>query len=165
MTHAHRTPVFILLLTAGMVLLGSGCGRPPAARGGPPADMKVLSVVAPVTVQPIGDVLDLVGDLEARDAVDLVSEVDARLDELGFEEGREVARGQLLFRFDDERLQAQLAQARAAHALAMANRKRAAELLRSHTIPQQDFDQADAAALGAEAGLALATRNAADAKL
>lgn len=127
--------------------------------------MQVLSVVAPVTTQPVGDVLDLVGDLQARDAVDLVSETDARLEEIGFEEGAAVAKGQLLFRFDDARLQAQLAQARAGHRLAEANLKRGEELRKSGTIPQQDFDQAEAAFRSAEATLALTVEDAADARI
>lgn len=148
-------------------ILSAGCGRPGAGgeQGGPPADMQVLSVVAPVTVRPVGDVLDLVGDVQARDEVDLLSEVEARLEEIGFEEGAAVRQGQLLFRFDDARLQAALEQARAAHALAEANWKRSQDLRANGTIPQSEADQAEAAFRSATAALALATEDAADARI
>lgn len=127
--------------------------------------MKVLAVVAPVATRPVGDILDLVGDVIAKDSVDLVSEVDARLEAIGFEDGAIVTKGALLFGFDDARLQALLAQAQASHTLAVATFKRSTELRQSDTIPQQDLDQAEAAFRSAEAALALATENVADARL
>ncbi len=165
MTLRIHTLEAIPLIVATSLSLLTGCGRPAGAQGGPPPDMQVLSVVAPVTIRPVGDVLDLVGDLQARDAVDLVSETDARLEEIGFEEGSAVTNGQLLFRFDDARLQAHLAQARASHRLAEVNHRRGEELSKSGTIPQQDFDQTEATFRSAEAMLTLARENAADARI
>jgi membrane fusion protein (multidrug efflux system) len=128
--------------------------------------MKALSVVAPVTEQPVGDVLDLVGEMIAKDSADLVSEVDARVEEIGsFNEGFAVPKGALLFRFDDTRLQALLARARADHALAAATFKRSKELRESNTIPQQDLDEAEAALRSAEAALALAAEDVSDARV
>lgn len=127
--------------------------------------MKVLAVVAPALSRPVGDVLDVVGDVTAKDAVDLVAEVDARLEEVGFEDGAQVAKGTLLFRLDDARLQAQLAQARANHTLAEATLKRITELRQNGTVPQQDLDQAEATFGAAEAALALAMEEASDARV
>lgn len=163
----HTNPTLVCLpLCPALLLALTGCGKPVAGtRGGPPPDMRVLAVVAPVATQPVGDVLDVVGDVVARDTVDLVSETDARLEEIGFEDGAMVEAGQLLFRFDDTRLQAMLEQARANHTLADSNLKRSTALRQSDTIPPQDLDQAEASFRSSEAALALAMKNAEDARI
>ncbi len=153
------------VLTLGLGWGAAGCSRPPAMQGGPPDDPEVRAVIARAETRAVGEIVDLVGEVVARESVDLIGEVDARLEAVGFEEGAAVEAEQLLFRFDDARLQARLAQARASHRLAETNLRRGADLLKNETISQQEFDQTEAAFQAAAATLAVAEEDLADARM
>ncbi len=158
----HPRPALLLVAPA---LLLTGCGRPPGPRGGPPADMQVLAVLAPANTEAVGDLVEVAGELVARDAVELVSEVDARLVQVGFEDGARVATGQELFRFDETRFRARHLQAAAEYELARATLERSRELFGSDTIPRQELDHAEARHSAAEAALALAAADLRDTRL
>lgn len=121
----------------------AGCGKPPAGDGAY-GDFPVTAVVATAQTRVLEDKISLVGSLNAIDAVDLVSEVDARVEDILFEEGQPVEKGDVLIRFDDRKLAAAVAQTTARYNLARTNLDRAASLLERQTISQQDYDQAAA---------------------
>jgi membrane fusion protein (multidrug efflux system) len=153
--------LFIACLTA-LATLATGCGRPPAAGGGPPEDYQVMAVVAPVNPRPVDITLDVVGGLTARNAVDVVSEIPGIVADLLFTEGATVQTGDILVRLDDEKLKARLAEAEARFTLAATNFRRSEELRSSGTISSAEFDQAQAEFSVAEATLNLLRRELAD---
>lgn len=131
------------LSVLALLALTAGCGKPPPTEGAY-GDFPVAAVVAPVERIVLEDKISLVGSLSAIDSVDLLSEVDARVEDIFFDEGQSVKKGQRLIRFDDSKLAANLAQTEARFNLAKTSLDRAASLLERQTISQQDYDQAAA---------------------
>src|SRR5258708_23809557 len=83
----------------------------------------------------------------ARDIVPVQPELSGRITEIHFEDGANLNKGDLLFTIDPRPFQAQMdaatanvAQSKAALALAKLNFERANKLLTSGVIAQQDFD-------------------------
>lgn len=152
MSHAFFKPV--VLLGAAMLLPWlAGCGRPPAGGGAPP-DMAMPVVAAKVGREALEERLPLIGTLQAREEVRLISEVDARIEDIGFEEGTGVEAGTVLFEMDSRRQQARVADGEARHQLARMEMQRGKDLLDRQTIPPQEFDRLEAAFLSTEAELA-----------
>ena len=127
-----------LLLVA--VATGAGCGKPPAETG-PGGDFAVRAVVALVKQESLEETLALVGNLAAKESIDIRSEIEAKITHIGFIEGQPVEIGQVLFRIDDAKLQAQVAEAKARFELANNDYERGKTLLAKKTISQQQFDQ------------------------
>lgn len=135
-------------------LLVTGCGRPPPA-GGPPGEYSVNAIVAAVSEEAVQSTVQVAGSLRARDAVEVVSEINAPIAEIIFTEGEPVAAGQILVKLDDAKLKARVAEAKARFQLARTNLQRAQELLDSQTISRQEHDQMQAEFSVAEAVLNL----------
>jgi membrane fusion protein (multidrug efflux system) len=131
------------------------CGKPPAS-GGPKGGFPVQAVVAPVIEGPIEETLFLVGNLSAREFIDIRSEVDAQITYIGFMEGAEVETDQVLFRLDDIKLQAQVQEAQARFDRAREENERGKVLVDRESISQQQFDQFRFEFAAAEAALRLA---------
>lgn len=142
------------LTLASILILISGCGRPPGS-GGQHGGYAVNGVVAPATEETIEVTVQLVGSLKARESIDVVSEINGVIAEIKFTEGQPVKAGDALVRIDDAKLKARLAEASARLNLAMTNFKRARNLVDSATISQQEFDQARAEFDVAEASFKL----------
>jgi membrane fusion protein (multidrug efflux system) len=159
-----RRPGRILPMAAACALALAGCGKPPSS-GGPPGDFPVSAVVAPVERRALEEKAFLVGSLEAIEEVDLVSELDARVQAINFQEGQAVEAGQVLIQFDDRKLGASLAEMRARYNLAKAELERSANLLSRNTISQQEFDRAEAEFDAAIAQLNLAEDQLSDATI
>jgi membrane fusion protein (multidrug efflux system) len=155
----------LLVIGTGILpMLLAGCGKPTASGGGG-GDFPVNAVVAPVSEQELQEKIFLVGSLEAIEEIELVSEIDARVDEINFEEGEPVEKGEVLIRLDDRKLQAAVSEMRARFNLAKANLERSETLLKRETISQQDYDQAEAEFDGAQALLQLAEERLEDATI
>lgn len=137
----RRRPFAAAAASLVLLLLAAGCPKPPA-EGGPPGSFPVTAIVAPVKAAPLEQRLSLVGTLAAFESVDIRSETDARIREVLFEEGAVVAAEKPLFKLDDSKLQAQLAEAAARQRLAQENFERSSQLLANNTISRQEFDQA-----------------------
>lgn len=153
---------FVFAAGCGAVALSlSACKPPSMEQGG--GDWPVSAIVAQVEEERIEDAVSLVGSLQARDAIDLVSEIDAVVEEMGFTEGEPVRKGTVLFRLDEAKLKAGLEVARARFKLAETNFKRNEELLKNQTISQQEFDQVLANFEADQAALDLAEEQLADA--
>jgi len=142
--------------------LSAGCGKPPAGEGGPPADFSVQAVIAPANAETVKVVVSVVGSLQARDVLDIVSEISAPVSEILFTEGELVKEGHILARLDDAKLKARLAEVKARRELAETNFKRAEELYDSQTISRQEYDQVKSEFEIAEAGLKLLSREVDD---
>ncbi len=150
-----------LLLSFAAAALAA-CGKPPPPPG-PPSDMPVQAVVGVARAQPLEETLSLVGNLAPKESIEIRSEIDARVLELGFEEGTPVAAGQVLARFDAAKLDAEVAEARARFALAEQEFERGKTLLSKRTISEAQFDQYRSTLDATRAALRLAQERLADA--
>lgn len=117
--------------------------------------------VAPVILRPVSSTLEFVGRTEAYREVDLRARVTGFLLERGFQEGSEVAEGDILFQIDPAEYDAAVAAAgarvkRAEATLTEAQRtlKRAQELVKKGHLSQAELDDAVAKASQADADLA-----------
>lgn len=153
------------LLLAVISLGLAGCGGKKAAAGGPPADMAVKVVVAEARHQPVTETLSLVGTLVPNELVEIKSETDGTVEEILFDEGQSVKKGDLLFRLEESKYAAALAEAEANFKLSKANLDRIKQLSESGTAAQQEYDQALAAFEMNKATLDLRKRNLADARI
>lgn len=143
-------------ITAMMAVAGLwGCGGSPSGPDGPPSAMGVRAVVAAVQREAVEDRVSLVGSLSARDAVEVSSETDGRIESILFNEGQPVTNGQVLIRLDSDKAAAEVEQARARFRLSETDFERGRDLLKSETISQQEYDRLEATFIEARASLAL----------
>lgn len=126
-----------LLLAA--LLLAAGCGK----RGpGGPGGMVVNVVGFKAAEQPLEERVSVVGTLTGNEWVDIKSELDGMVEEIGFQEGEHVEAGTLLFSIDHSKLAASLAEAEANLRMAEATAERYRALVDSRAVSQQEADQA-----------------------
>jgi membrane fusion protein, multidrug efflux system len=150
------------LLALSAALLAGGCSKQDAAGPGGPGGAMPPPEVGVVTLQP-GTVplqRDLVGRLAAYRSADVRARVPGVVQRRVYEEGSDVARGQVLFLIDPAPLraalgqsQASLAQAQATYANAQAVADRVRKLLPQKFISQSDYDNAIAAERSAAAAV------------
>lgn len=130
----------------------SGAGPAATVAAGGPA----LVEVARVESADLTDEVSAVGSLKSSSGVMLRPEVSGRVARLGFTDGQQVRRGQLLVQLDDTLQQAQLKQADAQASIARTNLQRSRELLGQGFVSQSAVDQNAAALEVSEAQVALA---------
>jgi len=94
--------------------------------------------------QEFADNLSLPGTLEANEQIEVRSEVSGVVEQINFEEGASVSKGQVLVKVNDIELRAQLRQMQTALGLASENARRAKLLLEKEAISQEEFDIANA---------------------
>ncbi len=80
------------------------------------------------------------GDVIAGEQIDLMSEVSGRIIKIGFQEGREVTKGQLLIKLNDDELQASFSRARQEIQLLKDQVGRQEQLLDIKGISQEAYD-------------------------
>ena len=121
----------------------------PSGGGGSAAPVKVGGMV----LQPkeFADNLSLSGSLEANETIELRSEVSGIVEDINFQEGSRVSKGQILFRVNDRELRAQLAKVQTAEKLASENERRAKLLLEKEAISREEYDMAEADLASAKA--------------
>ncbi len=90
------------------------------------------------------DNLNLSGSLEANEQIAVRSEVSGVVENINFEEGSKVQKGQVLFRVNDIELQAQVSKMETAQKLAAENARRAKLLLEKQAISQEEYDVSNA---------------------
>lgn len=161
-----RASRFRIALGAAAVLLGSAGylylteRDAPAghiARAATPSAEKTVAVEAErVSVGVVLEDLNTVGTLRANESVAVSPEIAGRIDRIRFDEGEEVAAGDVLVELDATILRAELAKARSDLTLAEANRTRAMTLARQGTGTLRARDEALAAHQAAQANVALA---------
>ncbi len=129
---------------------------------GPPV-VQVVAVEA--RRQPVAETLSLVGSVAAKEMVDIKSETDGVVQEIRFQEGQRMEKGQLLVQLDESKLAATLAEAEANFKLSRANGERAQQLYKDKLISQQEFDQAAATFSMTQASLDLKKRELKDTRI
>jgi RND family efflux transporter MFP subunit len=149
-----------LVLTAAPLLLAA-CTSGRSAE--PEAPRGLVVRTAPVEKRDLPEDVVLTGTLRPRAQVQVVAEVQARLLRVERDEGARVARGELLARLDDtdyrlanDRARAALAVAEANRAHAQAEKERADSLLKTGGITDRDHLSAQVALQVGEASLAQA---------
>lgn len=125
----------------------SPAGAPPRAAGVEVAKVEQVS---------LQDDAQSVGSLRSRQSVMLRPEVAGRVVSLGFQDGAQVRKGQLLVQLDDTLQRAELSQAQAQVSIAQANLKRNQELVAQNFVAQRVLDESAANLQVAQAQLALA---------
>src|SRR5688572_33450126 len=122
-----RFSLFTIPLCA-LCLAVAGCRKKPDAAAGP-GSFAVQVVAVEAKRQPISESLSLVGSLTANEMVEIKSETDGMVEEINFKEGERVEKGQLLFRLDESKFAASVAEAEASFKVAQANFERTRELV------------------------------------
>ncbi len=157
----------LMCATVALSLAGFGCGN---KKGGNDmaakmAGMAVNVVAAEAKKQSIEDKISLVGSMAANESVEIKSEIDGAVEEIKFEEGQKVEKGQLLIAIDKSKLEASLAQAEANFKLAQTTGKRYQSLVESQAISKQEFDQAQGSLEAAKASADLVKAQLRDATI
>ena len=150
-----RSRLFGLFLAASLL---AGCSGPPdevVADVAPEAPAVNVSVhnIEPSTLR---DELQLAGRLEPWVEVKVSTELGGTVQEVGFEKGRQIAKGQVLARIGTDLLEASLAEAEAALVAADANFSRTRELFDRQAVPRQELVAATSTFKQAEARVAQA---------
>lgn len=125
----------------------TGCGKKSGGPGkaGGSGGMPAMQVVAvEAKARPVTESLSLVGSIAANEMVEIKAETEGIVQEILFDEGKAVEKGQLLIRLDDTKLAASLAEAESTLKLSTANFERAKQLFKDTLISKQEYDQAAA---------------------
>jgi multidrug efflux system membrane fusion protein len=156
----------LLALLAGLAL--AGCQKVHADPSPQPPSVEVTQVV----FRPLRDWSDLTGSLEAVESVEIRPRVGGFIDEIRFDDGARVHRGQLLFQIDPrpfqvevDRAAAELTRARAKAVAAKADGERGKRLIDQNAIARGDFERVDADAKSADADVGAAEAALAAAQL
>jgi membrane fusion protein (multidrug efflux system) len=131
-----------------------GPGSPAAAAGGGARQKQVVEV-APVTRRDLVDTLTVIGSLAANESAELRPEMSGLVQEIRFDEGQIVKRGDVLLKIEDTELRAQYDQTEARFQLAELNVARSETLSKTKTIPESEADRARSEFAVAKAELAL----------
>lgn len=127
--------------------------------------MAVQIIAVPVRERPVIESIPLVGSIAANESIEVKSEADGAIAEIGFEEGQKIAKGALLVALDESKFKSALQEAEANQQLADANFARARQLLADKLISQQEFDQASATFAMNQASVELRRRQLRDARI
>lgn len=112
--------------------------------------------VAQVKVQTVADRFEAVGTIEANEAITVVSEVDASVISLPFQEGSFIKQGELIAHLDDLQVAAEVSRTEALRAQSQINYDRVKSIVDQKAGAPQNLDDAAASLKVAEANLALA---------
>lgn len=148
-SHAVRGAFALALLASGPLGCGRGDAGGPERKGPPPANVEVVTVEA----ERLRETLDLVGQLEPEESVEIRSEVAGVVESVSFAEGQEVKRGDVLFALRDADQVAGMHEARADLALAADVHRRTRELASRSVAAAAQLEKASAELAAAQARL------------
>jgi RND family efflux transporter MFP subunit len=155
-TMARREAQGVLLLTLAALLALAGCAKQESP---PPPVPPAVTVARPVESE-VQDFNEYTGRIAAVDEVEVRARVKGYLDEIGFKDGDEVKKGQMLFQIDPRPFEAELKaaqgrrdQLKARRARAEADVSRFKDLVPQGAATAQDLDKAIADLGEAVAGI------------
>lgn len=134
-----------LLSTLLIVTLLAACSKskPPQSKGRPPAPV----AIAVVTTKTVPVVVEAIGNVEAISQVAIKSMVNGEVKKVHFSEGKDVAKGDVLFTLDARPIEAvikkgeaDLARIRAQLATAKANAERYGKLVKDGIVTAEQYD-------------------------
>ena len=143
----------LLVVVAGLVFTVGGCtGKGPGeAKGKGPNSKPVPVIAAKVVSKTVPFLLKAVGNVETLATIAVKSRVDGQIVKVGFLDGQDVQKGQLLFQIDSRPFEAQLKQAeatllkdKAQLAYARGQEQRYADLLKKNFVSQEAYAQVQA---------------------
>lgn len=147
----------IAILPLILLPIVAGCGNDGGAAGGGPGGMPPMPVeTALVEATGMTDRFNVVGSLASDAEIVVVSEISAMVEALPFQEGQELAKGDLIARLDDDMARAELQRAEAVVQQRRTSHERTQAVVRENAGAPQDLDDAAANLAIAEAELALA---------
>jgi membrane fusion protein (multidrug efflux system) len=152
---AISSKVNLFLTAALMIVIFLACSGRQTSGGHfsmPPTPVEVAKAMS----QTVVDKFEAVGTIEADEAVSIVSEIDAAIASLPFDEGTAVKQGELIAQLDDSQLAADVARTDALRAQSKATFDRVKAIVEQGAGSPQDLDDAAAALKVAEANLAMA---------
>jgi len=149
-----------VLLSAALL---AGCGKEAqshaAGAPAPPAQVQVTGVV----IKDLRQWDDVTGHLEAIDSVEVRPRVGGFIDEVRFQDGAKVKKGDVLFQIDPrpfqtevDRLTAEVERAKAKSIVAGADGERGQRLIAQNAVARSEFERLQAEAASAKADLAAA---------
>jgi membrane fusion protein, multidrug efflux system len=141
-----------------------GCSKKSDAGGGG-GGFAVPVITAEARLQPVSESLSLVGSVLANEQVEIKSETEGTVQEINFNEGQPVNKGDLLIRLDETKFSTAFAEAESTFKLAKANFDRAGQLSQDRTISRQEYDQTASAMNVAEAAMKRRERELKDARI
>ncbi|MGY1459388.1 efflux RND transporter periplasmic adaptor subunit [Luteimonas sp. A534] len=169
----HSTVRLSLLATglaAAIVLAGSGCSSDAVAN--PEAPPAPGVGVATVVATPVRQWDEFSGRVAAVESVELRPRVSGYVQRVAYDEGSEVAKGDLLFVIDQrpyraalDQAQAQLERARAEARLSRSQHERAQSMVEARAISREEFETRRAASAEGAAGVRAAEAAVAAARL
>jgi len=142
-------------LIASVIFLNYGCTDKQASAGSfklPPTPVEISDVKE----QNVADKFEAVGTIEAIEEVTIVSEIDASVKSLPFEEGSFIKKGALIAQLDDSQLSAEVNRTEALYNQGNASYKRIKSIVDQNAGTPQDLDDAVANLKVAEANYELA---------
>jgi membrane fusion protein (multidrug efflux system) len=148
----RRTKTVGIFLLA--LLTATGCKKPPQVVAPIPEVTVVLPVQRDVPVY-----LDLVGQAQGQQDVEIRARVEGYLESVNFKEGSFVQKGTLLYQIDPKPLQADLANVQARLTKASNDVARLQPLYAKQAVSKQELDNAVSARDAAKAQAELATLN------
>ena len=154
LVHRRRSPIPAAAGLLLFALAAAGCGEDAgfAAEGSaPPADSRSPVVVVTVALDSLTDVLEISGQLEPRAEVLVSAELGGAVEEVLFDKGQRVEKGQLLARVGSDLLGAALQEAVADLDAAQVEYERARQLVEREASPEQTLTTAEANLKRAEA--------------
>jgi len=144
-----------IMLSCGLLAI-VGCKKEPAAAAAPPP---TVTISKPITREVL-DFDEYTGKLAAVEEVDVRARVKGYLDSIGFKDGDEVKKGQLLFQIDPKPFEAsvkaaegQVNKLKATKIKDLADVKRYEDLVPKGAASKQDLDKAIGELGEAEAGI------------
>jgi membrane fusion protein (multidrug efflux system) len=152
----------------GAALLLTACSKAAPPAGPPPPEVTIITVAS----QPVMNVIELPGRLQAVRTAEVRARVDGIVQRRLYTEGTDVRAGQPLFAIDPRQLRTQLSASEATLARARATAANAAQdvarykgLVAQQALSQQEYDAAVARLRTAEADVAQTTAQIAAAQL
>lgn len=133
----------VLILWSIPLIIAFGCDSKSAENGAQQKgnNTPAFTVNAIVATEKSTDVLlSSTGDVIAGEQIDLMSEVPGRITKIGFQEGREVSKGQLLIKLNDDVLRATIQRANQEENLLEEQVGRQEQLLEIKGISQEAYD-------------------------
>ncbi len=150
-----RNTLYRLTIAASVILLLSACesGDTPAERGGGGrfGGGPVAVLTAVVEPRELVDQVDALGTVLADESVEVTSRVTSIVTRIGFREGQQVERGDLLVELENKEIRAELAVAEASLSESRSQYERARQLANTQAISASSLDELLAAMKVAEA--------------
>ena len=134
-------PSFILIILSIIFLqtMTISCIRNNNDKSG--NEMFVMTDAIVIQAKEANEIFRVIGVIQANEYVILKSEIVGKITEIGFEEGVNLKKGQILIKLDDSELQAQLKKINAQLTFAKSDEKRQGELLKINAISQEQYEQ------------------------